>query len=191
MTTFPSRLSWAGPIPGPPSQRPVLPRARASLYGGRVVEITVSPARKSKDYTPPTTPAPTPRAAQKRRERARAHGLEPSTPSPESAPDTIDSGEVALSDDLAAVVVKKTLRRMASGELQPSLRDGLIAQQLIDRREEKAADRQFMLSLARALAGGGYEAPSRLLPANAEPPDDAIEGYFEEIPLAPEHLRAE
>jgi hypothetical protein len=156
-----------------------------------VVEITVTPARKVKDYVSPTTPAPTPRAAQKRRERARAHGVEPQIPTPESAPDTIDSGEVALSDDLAAVVVKKSLRRLASGELVPTLRDGLIAQQLIDRREEKAADRQFMLSLARALAGGGYEAPSHLLPATVEPPDDAIEGYFEEIPLAPEHLRAD
>ena len=135
--------------------------------------------------------APTPAAAAKRRERARAIGVDTPVATPSAAPESISEDEVALSDDLAAVVTKKTLRRLASGELQPSLRDGLIAQQLIDRREEKAADRQFMLSLARALAGGGYEPPTRLLPASAEAPDDTIEGYFEEIPLAPEHLRAD
>lgn len=163
------------------------------MYLALVVEITVTPRaqRKERDFVPPTDPAPSVRAAQKRRERARANGVDVVTSTPSGAPDAIDGSEVALGDDLAAVVVKKTMRRMASGELQPSLRDGLIAQQLIDRREEKAADRQFMLSLARALAGGGYEAPERLLPATAEAPDDAIEGYFEEVPLAPEHLRAE
>lgn len=156
-----------------------------------MVEITVKgrtpPERK--DYTPSATPAPSVRAAQKRRERDRANGVDTAPATPSEARESISEDEVALSDDLAAVVVKKTLRRMASGDLQPSLRDGLIAQQLIDRREEKAADRQFMLSLARALAGGGYEAPQRLLPATAEAPDDTIEGYFEEVPLAPEHLR--
>jgi hypothetical protein len=161
------------------------------VYLLTVVSITIKGRTEREVYVPPSGPAPSVAAAKRRRERARANGVEVPSATPESAPDTIGSDEVALSDDLAAVVVKRTMRRMASGELQPSLRDGLIAQQLIDRREEKAADRQFMLSLARALAGGGYEAPQRLLPAASEPPSDTIEGYFEEIPLAPEHLRAD
>ena len=154
-----------------------------------MVSITVK-GRTEREYVPPSGPAPSVAAAKKRRERNRANGVDSPVATPSSAPDVIGEDEVALPEDLAVTVVKRTLRRVASGELQPTLRDGLIAQQLIDRREEKAADRQFMLSLARALAGGGYEPPTKLLPATAEAPDDAIEGYFEEIPLAPEHLRS-
>jgi hypothetical protein len=157
-----------------------------------VLEITVkgrTPRKARETFVPPSEPPPTAVAASKRRSRARQNGVDEPVPSVADAPDEVPEDVVALSDDLAATVVKKTLRRMATGELQPSLRDGLIAQQLLDRREEKAADRQFMLSLARAMAGGGYQAPQHLLPAPSEPPEEAIEGYFEEVPLAPEHLR--
>jgi hypothetical protein len=156
-------------------------------------DITLTGWRKKErsEYVEPRAPAPTRAAAAKRRSRARQNGADEPVARPSEAPEVIEQGAVALDDDLAAVVVRKSLDRLASGELQPNLRDGLIAQQLIDRREEKAADRQFMLSLARALAGGGYEAPSRLLPASVEPPEEVVEGYFEEVPLAPAHLRSE
>lgn len=160
------------------------------LHG--VLEITVkgrTPRKARETYVEPATPAPTQAAATQRRSRATRNGIAQPVASTADAPDAIAEDQVALSDDLAAVVAKKTLRRLASGELVPTLRDGLIAQQLLDRREEKAQDRQFMLSLARALAGGGTATPQTLLPATVESPDDTIEGYFEEVPLAPEHMR--
>ena len=156
------------------------------VYALCVLEITV------KGRTPPKPravgPPPTTAAAHQRSSRARKNGVAVPVASVAEAPDELPEDAVTMSDDLAAVVTKKTLRRLASGELVPTLRDGLIAQQLLDRREEKAQDRVFMLSLARALAGGGYTAPQHLLPAPIEP-DDTVEGYFEEVPLAPEHLR--
>lgn len=117
----------------------------------------------------------------------RLRGDETPVPRPQDAPDIVPDDEVTTSDDLAAVVVRQTLRRIASGHLKPTLRDGIQAQSLLDKRAEKAADRSFMLNLASALAGGGHQVPQKLLP----PPDDAIEGDFTEVNLAPEHLRAE
>jgi hypothetical protein len=139
----------------------------------------------------PLGPPPTQEALTKRASRARLAGEEEVIPTPETAADSIPDDQPAAETDLAATVVKRTLRRLASGELEPGLRDGLIAQQLLDRREEKAQDRQFLLSLAQALAGGGYEAPPQLVSGPAEPPDEVIEGYFEEVSLAPAHLRQE
>ena len=80
-------------------------------------------------------------------------------PSAATAPDKVPEDVVTTHDDLAAVVVRRTLKQMAAGKLQPTLRDGLAAQQLLDRRAEKAADRSFMLNLALALAGGGQRYP--------------------------------
>jgi hypothetical protein len=105
------------------------------------------------------------------------------------APDSIPEGADVESDDLAAVVVKKTNRLLAAGKVTPTLRDGLAAQQLLDRRAEKAADRSFMLNLALALAGGGQQLPPKLLPPAPEPSEDIIEGDFTEQNLAPAHLR--
>jgi hypothetical protein len=93
----------------------------------------------------------------------------------------------STSNDLAESVVDKVKRRLADGSLVPNLRDGLTAQQLLDRRAEKAADRSFMLNLAMALAGGGAQTPQKLLPP---PEEDVIEGEFSEQNLAPAHLRA-
>ncbi len=153
--------------------------------------ITLTGSRRSETFTPKAGPPPSEAAARARRARARQYGEDAPPTQPADAPDTIADPEVALTDDLAATVVKKTMGRIASGELKPSLRDGLVAQQLLDRREEKAADRQFMLALAQAMAGGGYQPPDKLLPATVEPPEEVVEGYFEEVPLAPEHLRSE
>lgn len=160
------------------------------------LSITVSAARAGRPPKVKPAPAPTPppanlEASQARRTYNRQHGIEVAVAKPADAPDAIPEVAVAHDDDLAAVVVKKTLRQLASGRLEPSLRDGLIAQQLLDRREEKAQDRQFMLSLAQALAGGGYSAPRQLVAATVEPPEDVIEGYFEDVSLAPEHLRSD
>jgi len=128
--------------------------------------------------------------AANRRADAKRYGREITVASAATAPDVIPEDAVADTDDLAAVVVKKTLRQMAAGKLQPTLRDGLTAQQLLDRRAEKAADRSFMLNLAMALAGGGRGTPTKLLPPPADDPEDVIEGEFTETNLAPAHLRA-
>jgi len=126
-----------------------------------------------------------------RESRARRSGKEISVAKPSEAPESIPEGTDAGDDDLAAVVVSKTLRSLAAGSLKPTLRDGLTAQQLLDRRAEKAADRRFMLNLAQAMAGGGYAPPQKLLPS---PDEVTVEGTFEEIDdanLAPAHLRSE
>ena len=135
----------------------------------------------------------TPEAAARRQgandRNAVARGEDITVPSPADAPDVIPEDVIADTDDLAAVVVKKTLRQMAANKLTPTLRDGLQAQQLLDRRAEKAADRSFMLNLAAALAGGAMRTPVKYLPAPNEPDPDIIEGTFEEQNLAPDHLR--
>jgi hypothetical protein len=121
--------------------------------------------------------------------RDKALGIELTVASVADAPDSIPEDADVESDDLAAVVVKKTNRLLASGKVVPTLRDGLQAQQLLDRRAEKAADRSFMLNLALALAGGGRQTPAALLPPGPNPDDDIIEGEFSEQNLAPTHLR--
>lgn len=108
---------------------------------------------------------------------------------PHTAPDVIEDTVNADTDDLAAVVVRRTLKGVASGALKPTLRDGLTAQQLLDRRAEKAADRSFMLNLALAMAGGGKRTPVKYLPTLEDPDPDIIEGEFSEQNLAPDHLR--
>ena len=108
---------------------------------------------------------------------------------PATAPDVIPEDVIADTDDLAATVVRRTMKQMAAGKLVPTLRDGLQAQQLLDRRAEKAADRSFMLNLAAALAGGGSRTPIKYLPLPDEEDPDIIEGSFSEENLAPDHLR--
>jgi len=125
---------------------------------------------------------------QTRDRKALSQGLTITVAHPDEAPDVIPEGTNVYPDDLAAVVVRRTSRALAAGKLQPTLRDGLVAQQLLDRRAEKAADRQFMLGLAMAMAGGGAATPVALLPPGDDNLD-VIEGEYEEADLAPEHLR--
>jgi hypothetical protein len=128
------------------------------------------------------------RQAARDRDRA-SRGLDIGVADPAQAPESIPEDANADADDLAAVVVRKTNRLLASGKLEPTLRDGLTAQQLLDRRAEKAADRRFMLNLAMAMAGGGAMPPQKYLPESVSPPEEVVEGEFEEVELAPAHLR--
>ena len=148
---------------------------------------------------PRTRVADTPEAARRlegRRRRVREsqdvlRGRALPVATPATAPEAIPEDVDAPSDDLAAVVVGKSLRALAAGKLQPTLKDGLAAQTILDRRAEKAADRRFMLNLAQAMAGGGYAPPQKLLPA---PDETVVEGDFTEVDdqnLAPAHLRSE
>ena len=101
---------------------------------------------------------------------AKRLGCELTVPSPADAPDVIPEDVIADTDDLAAVVVKRTMRQMAAGKLTPTLRDGLQAQQLLDRRAEKAADRSFMLNLALRLGRWGLTTPHRVAPTDHRRP---------------------
>ena len=58
------------------------------------------------------------------------------------------------SGDLAELVRDKTLADVKSGKLKPTLQHGLMAQQMLDKRQERAADRQLAIRLAAMLGGG-------------------------------------
>ena len=58
-----------------------------------------------------------------------------------------------VTGDLAELVRDKTLADVKAGKLKPTLQHGLMAQQMIDKREERAADRQLAIKLARMLGG--------------------------------------
>ncbi len=77
--------------------------------------------------------------------------------------------------DLAAAVRDAAKQRLENGELKPNLRDGLNAQALLDRREEKQRDRNFMLSLARLTSGAAHEVPAHI-----------IEGVAQDVTPTPE-----
>ena len=58
-----------------------------------------------------------------------------------------------VTGDLAELVRDRTLADVKAGKLKPTLQHGLMAQQMIDKREERAADRQLAIKLARMLGG--------------------------------------
>jgi hypothetical protein len=173
--------------------------AGAFVYPAHVVtfieigddDLPITPKPVKVGHRPRTNPSAA--AAAKRQYRndrtAMERGEDIVVANPATAPSSIPVNEMADTDDLAAVVVRKTNRLLAAGKVVPTLRDGLQAQQLLDRRAEKAADRSFMLNLALALAGGGRATPQALLPPGPDPDEDIIEGTFTEENLAPAHLR--
>ena len=61
-------------------------------------------------------------------------------------------------DDLAVIVRDKTLRAVSEGKLKPTLQHGLIAQSMLDKRAERAADRQLAIRLAAMIGGGATPA---------------------------------
>lgn len=87
-----------------------------------------------------------------------------------------------IARDFAVAVQKKALHELKEGTLRVTTKDGLVAQQLLDKREERAKDRAFVLDLARLISGAG-----------APPPDEYIDGEYIELGegnlLAPPELR--
>jgi hypothetical protein len=73
--------------------------------------------------------------------------------------------EVQVDDDFATAIQRKALENLKAGKLRVTARDGLNAQALIDRREERSEDRKFMLNLARVLSGAGGIAPPEVIDA--------------------------
>lgn len=82
-------------------------------------------------------------------------------------------GRRPVSEDYATAVRDRAHERMAAGEIQPGIRDGLNAQKMLDDRAMSANDREMMLILAQVL-GGAYNPP-------ALPDPDEIEGEIVEI----------
>jgi len=73
--------------------------------------------------------------------------------------------------DFAQLVKDEAVRRLQAGVLKPSTKDGLLAQSLLDRRIEKAKDRDLQFKLGLLLAG--YNSP----------PPVIIEGDYTETAL--------
>jgi hypothetical protein len=61
---------------------------------------------------------------------------------------------IKASGDLAALVRDQVMIMVDAGELMPTLAEGLRAQEMIDRRVEKSADRELSVTLAGILGGG-------------------------------------
>jgi hypothetical protein len=80
----------------------------------------------------------------------------------------------AKSGDLAQLVRDNVFARVEEGTLEPSLSEGLRAQEMLDRRNEKGADRDLMLHLAGLLSGA--TTPLALLSDGT-----TVEGEFTEI----------
>jgi hypothetical protein len=92
-----------------------------------------------------------------------------------------------MSGDLAELVRDKTLKDVQSGKLKPTLQHGLMAQQMLDKRQERAADRQLAIRLA-AMLGGGLTpdsvivrdvTPRALLRGQVAPEDEGDDGVFD------------
>lgn len=61
----------------------------------------------------------------------------------------------SASGDLAKLVSTYVYKMVENGDVIPTLSEGLRAQEMIDRRKEKNADRELAISMAGIL-GGGY-----------------------------------
>jgi hypothetical protein len=70
--------------------------------------------------------------------------------------------------DFAGAVRDEAMRMLDRGELKIRTNDGLWAQGLLDKREEKKADRDLLLNLARLMSG-------------TAPPPEVIVGHWEEV----------
>lgn len=74
--------------------------------------------------------------------------------------------------DMAELVKAEAIRLLEEGKLKVTTQDGLAAQALIDRRQEKQKDRELAAAIGRLLAGGG---------TNGASPPPIIEGDYTEV----------
>lgn len=61
--------------------------------------------------------------------------------------------------DLARLVQAKAAEGIINGTLRVSVKDGLSATSILDKREARLEDRRFMIGLARLLSGAGTAGP--------------------------------
>ena len=82
-------------------------------------------------------------------------------------------------DRLSEMVVKRVREGVKSGGLQPTVKDGLMAEKLIDARIARTDDRATALTLAMILSGAsGTGPPAHLLIGSGE----EIDGEAIEVP---------
>ena len=78
-------------------------------------------------------------------------------------------GTIKFNGDLASLVRDQVVVLVEAGQLSPSLTEGLRAQEIIDRRQEKNSDRELTLALAGILGGSPIlEGTSEALPLESE-----------------------
>lgn len=81
---------------------------------------------------------------------------------------------------LSEIVVKRVRKGILSGELVPTIRDGLTAEGLIDKRIARIDDRATALTMAMILSGASGEGPpAHLLIGDG----NEVEGEFTETDL--------
>lgn len=73
-------------------------------------------------------------------------------------------------DDMALLVRATAVAKLKAGELRVTTQDGLAAQSLIDKREEKQKDREVIVQIGRLLAT-----------QSGPPPIVVTEGTYEEV----------
>lgn len=88
---------------------------------------------------------------------------------------TTSSSEETAVGDVATTIQKEALRQLEAGEMRLTASHALKAQEMLDRRLEKQADRELTVVLARLLTQ--QQAPPRSLIAGEE----VIEGEAREV----------
>jgi hypothetical protein len=89
-------------------------------------------------------------------------------------PDAIDPNKLGVPTDgtqaqvdFAVMVQKRATELLAEGSLRVTAQHGLTAQALLDRRAEKAADRDLALNMARLLSGSVSMTPITVIDSRA------------------------
>lgn len=82
------------------------------------------------------------------------------------------------SDDVAVLVQKEVVRKLKAGEGRVTVQHGLQAQQLLDRRAERAKDRELAITLARLLHSG---APPASAITARRVDAEVVEGEYAEV----------
>ena len=79
-------------------------------------------------------------------------------------------------EDVAVLVQREVVKKLKNGEGRVTVQHGLQAQQLLDRRAERAKDRELAVTLARLLHSGSP--PAEAIRAR---PVEVIEGQYAEV----------
>lgn len=113
-----------------------------------------------------------PTTAMLREHQAKHRGLSPVRDAmPTFAGTSSAVAPVAPAGDVATAIQEEALAALARGELRVTAANALKAQEILDRRAERAADRQLTLVLARLATMG-------------RPPEDIIEGEVVDLGTA-------
>jgi len=65
--------------------------------------------------------------------------------------------------DLAKMVQQKAIEGLENGQLKVTIKDGLAATALLDKRDARMEDQKFIIGLARLLSGAGHVGPSEVV----------------------------